>query len=271
MSPKLALAVPMTYPEITSNERRAFILCAGDGSRWNNYLGVPKQLISFNGESLLDRTVRLLRNNGIYDIVCVARDPKISTSNMPTFFPDRYGCLSETVRSTSPRWTAQTIILLGDVFFTRRAIQRICTSDRRIMVFGRPWASHLVHCNHGELFAMCFSNTDYHHILRATQAVCELALTGARGNLWDIYHTLANIPYNSGRSESRFFTVIDDITNDFDCPRDYCRRSSIYISATSSSRIQRLKLGLELGERWPRHLASRQAVAMDTVENVFKE
>ena len=32
------------------------IMAAGMGTRWNNYLGVPKHLIELNGETLLGRT-----------------------------------------------------------------------------------------------------------------------------------------------------------------------------------------------------------------------
>jgi choline kinase len=53
---------------------RVFILCAGDGARWRNYLGVPKQLISIEGETLLERTMRLLHAHNLTDIVIVTYD-----------------------------------------------------------------------------------------------------------------------------------------------------------------------------------------------------
>lgn len=53
----------------------AIIICAGDATRWGNYLGVPKHLIEIEGERLLDRTVRLLRERGITDIFIVVKRP----------------------------------------------------------------------------------------------------------------------------------------------------------------------------------------------------
>ena len=37
----------------------------GHGRRWGRYLGRPKHLIRLGGESLLERTVRLLKANGV--------------------------------------------------------------------------------------------------------------------------------------------------------------------------------------------------------------
>ena len=45
------------------------IMADVDGKRWNNYIGIPKHLIEINGEPILARTVRLLKENGIDDIV----------------------------------------------------------------------------------------------------------------------------------------------------------------------------------------------------------
>ena len=39
---------------------RILILAAGDGTRWNNYRGVPKHLAPLCGEPILHRTVRMI-------------------------------------------------------------------------------------------------------------------------------------------------------------------------------------------------------------------
>ena len=38
---------------------KLIIIAAGEGSRWNNYKNTPKHLIKINGETLLERQVRL--------------------------------------------------------------------------------------------------------------------------------------------------------------------------------------------------------------------
>lgn len=52
---------------------KAFIMADGEGTRWNNWGGVPKQLIVINDETLLDRMCRLLHENNIEDITIVGK------------------------------------------------------------------------------------------------------------------------------------------------------------------------------------------------------
>ncbi|HUW43709.1 MAG TPA: NTP transferase domain-containing protein, partial [Bacillota bacterium] len=54
--------------------KKAIVLAAGSGTRWGNYLGVPKQMIEIDGERLLLRTIRQLRARGFEVLVTV---PKI--------------------------------------------------------------------------------------------------------------------------------------------------------------------------------------------------
>ena len=44
---------------------KVIILANGNGTRWNNYKGVEKQLIKIDGETLLHRMCRLCHENGI--------------------------------------------------------------------------------------------------------------------------------------------------------------------------------------------------------------
>ena len=39
---------------------RFVIMADGQGTRWNNYMGIPKHLIEIDGEPIIARTVRLL-------------------------------------------------------------------------------------------------------------------------------------------------------------------------------------------------------------------
>ena len=80
------------------------ILCAGEAKRWNNYLDVPKQLISINGETLLDRTVRLLNSKELYDINIISNDERLKVSNKNFFRPTKFEWIVETLLSTQSLW-----------------------------------------------------------------------------------------------------------------------------------------------------------------------
>ena len=52
----------------------AILLCGGEATRWNNYLNSPKHLINIEGERLLDRTTRLIKEAGIDVRLCEIGD-----------------------------------------------------------------------------------------------------------------------------------------------------------------------------------------------------
>ena len=252
----------------TQQYTRVFILCAGDGSRWNNYLGIPKQLIQFNCESLLARAARMLGEEGIDDFICVSNDRRLQLPGIVHFHPEKHNCLAETILATRHLWTSRTIFLLGDVYFTRRSVNSISRYRGELGVFGRPWASKLIDCTHGELFAMSFSAEAAAFVTRAAEEVARLVVHGARGNLWDVYHTLSDLPLNSGRAESRIFQIVDDITNDFDRPSDYILRGSTYEAFASSRTLEKVFYAARLAGRYPAHILARRPVAISALRRI---
>lgn len=50
---------------------KVYILADGEGTRWNNWGGVPKQLIKINDETILDRMIRLCVENNLKDITII--------------------------------------------------------------------------------------------------------------------------------------------------------------------------------------------------------
>ena len=64
------------------------IMADGKGTRWNNYHNIPKHLIEIGGETLLARTVRLLReNDALADIVITSHDPRYEVSGARRYEP----------------------------------------------------------------------------------------------------------------------------------------------------------------------------------------
>ena len=55
---------------------RYVIMANGKGSRWNNYEGIPKHLISIGGETLLQRTTRLVHSfDSQAEVIITSRNP----------------------------------------------------------------------------------------------------------------------------------------------------------------------------------------------------
>ena len=233
------------------------ILCAGSGERWGNHLGIPKQLIRFSGETLLHRMVRLLKENGVSNVICVARDCRLKLEEIPSLEPEHCAYTVETLLSTSQLWARRTIVLLGDVYFTQHAIRKIIAFDGNLGVFGRPWPSAYSHSNHGEIFGMSFDSSTAKEVECAANAARNLAIKGERGNLWDFYHCFTGLPLNSGRVESKFFHPIDDLTNDFDTPGYYEKVAVRYHLASSKRIIDKALLAACLVSLAPMHWIGR--------------
>lgn len=207
---------------------KAFILCAGAGARWGNYLGVPKQLIPLENETVLERTVRLLHEQNLTDIVIVATTAKFAVHRCQLYPPDKARWTVETLLSTRQLWAETNIILLGDVFYSKQAIHNILYARGDIRFFGRPYANKLTGNPRAELFALKFRKTAEATVLRHGKRVLYDALAGGRGKLWQLYRSLIGGRLNEKQVETTIFHIIDDITDDFDFPEDYDRFMRCY-------------------------------------------
>lgn len=110
------------------------IMAAGAGTRWNNYLGVPKHLIELNGETLLGRTTRLLQENGITDYVITCEDPRYAQYG-PTAAQTKHDC--EIDRFEESLVDGPVCYLYGDVYYSDYAMKTIVNAETdNILFFG---------------------------------------------------------------------------------------------------------------------------------------
>lgn len=132
---------------------RWFILANGEAKRWNNYLGVDKPLIQIDGETLLSRTVRLLKENNQDDIVIIGKYEIEGTINcipqyetpIPKF--DIFKELCNDIREFA--------ILYGDCYYTEAIIKDAISRpinkwghwccQRPNKFTGKPWEEGYIH------------------------------------------------------------------------------------------------------------------------------
>ena len=218
----------------------AIILNAGLGTKWGNYMNVPKQLINIGGETILGRTVRMVRQMGINDISSVTHNERLVVRGCRFYKPKSYKWAVETLLSSSELWTEWTLVLLGDVFFTPTAIQAICMSKKDIQFLGRCSGNKYNARKFGEIFALKFHISKKKLIQEAAMKVIEQCDKIALGNMWDLYHTIAGLPIRTFENvEDRLFLEIHDLTDDFDRPEDYLMSIDVY------------KKHVQLEQRWP--------------------
>lgn len=184
------------------------IMCAGKGTRWNNYLDVPKHLIEINNETLLGRTTRLLKENGITDYVITGSDERYT----------QYGNLipqtdndCEIDRFEESIVNGEVCYLYGDVYYTEDAIKTIInTKTENVEFFGHEFEIFGIKVKDLELF--------FTHKHKVKELYLEKKIERCIG--WEIYRSINNIPFDEHLITEKYTKILDG-TDDIDYPEDY--------------------------------------------------
>lgn len=222
---------------------RILILCAGDQTRWAGFQDVPKHLVKLVGEPILHRTVRLLSELAPdADVRVVVKNPKDNTYKVPG--SKRAGAKlnpgngdADKFLSSQHLWDpkGRTILLYGDVFFTREALEEILTADTQDgwWFAGRFDGSRTTGAKGGECFAFILDPEGHEAFRAALDRVVTLRKDGTipRNGGWETYRALMGVPderiletWGDGSPKNPNLghcTVIDDWTEDFDHPDDW--------------------------------------------------
>jgi len=218
-------------------ETRVLILCAGDGERWGEYLGGPKQLAPIGGRPLLVRTVdQVEKQFGVLPVI-VTQDPRLHVTRCQSFYPERRRWVVETFLSTRRLWSLRTVVLLGDVLYTDGAMATFLQNAVGLVIFGRRGASAFSGKRYGELFGVSFTRQYHEFVVDCLDHVIADAEGGARGKLWDFcfFAEAHQLP----RLQPATFCEIHDYTEDFDSPQEYRYLKRLYEWAISPSPVLR--------------------------------
>lgn len=202
------------------------VMCGGTYPNWET----PKQLLTFMGEKIIERTLRLLRENGVDDVSISSNNPLFEQFGVPVLRHEN-SYTSAKYNECSGFWCEcffptdePTCYIFGDVIYSPRAIKTIVEYEGDgIMFFGsappfapeypKPWI---------EPFAFKVWDTDRLH--RAVGEVKELRRRGrfAREPIaWETWNVISRGPdgdvnwidYNS-------YVHINDYTCDIDKPEE---------------------------------------------------
>lgn len=100
----------------------ALILAAGKGTRWKGEK--PKQLIDVDGETLIARTQRQVKERG-WAFRVVTTNEEIQTASECWFEPSYFDWIVDTMLSTEKLWRGRTCFLFGDVWYSDDFIELI--------------------------------------------------------------------------------------------------------------------------------------------------
>lgn len=204
---------------------RVIILADGKAKRWESE--IPKHLVEVNGEILLHRSVRLLKERGISDIWITTHNPDYQTEDTLLYEPrDNYYQLDQFF-ACNHLWrfwdVSPVIFLYGDVYFSENCIDSIVNSPcEDFLYFQRTGASKITGKPWKEGFAMKVAKTN-EFFMKLCQLRSELVL----GKIKNEHHQIQG--YLEGNGMGPYWGIgphgieIDDETDDFDFFTDIAR------------------------------------------------
>lgn len=227
------------------NMTRYILTIAGEGSRWNNYKGVRKHLVPINNEPNLFRTIRLIKENDPNSKIYLACNfkfiPDGLDNSIEIFNGLNYvkGAESDRYINSSTYWNPEgrTVLIWGDVFFTKDGIKTICLPTNNWLRYGRPGRCTYSHRKHwGEEFAISFNPEHHQAIYDASKRVEEISLNSGIQLYGAIYLAMLGYSDNeivkhssSGKKPNLGHMIeIIDMTDDFDFPQDYDEFLKVY-------------------------------------------
>ena len=200
------------------------IMCGGVYPRWET----PRQLTEIHGESLVARTIRLLKENGVDDIAITAQDERFNQFGVPVLHHEN-GYVWGDDKTAKPSYWVDAFYpsndpvcyLMGDVFFSRNAIETIVGYEQGedIMFFAsafcngkgytKPWA---------EPFAFkVWNQSRFKESIAITKAYQDKGMFNRKPVSWELWQVIKGSPLNVIAIN---YKVIDDYTCDIDSPED---------------------------------------------------
>ena len=192
------------------------IMCGGDYLDWK----MPRHLTKINGETLIDRTIRLLRENGVKDIAISSNNPLFEQFGIPVL-KHKNGYTADGVQITKGYWCEcfyptgePTCYIFGDVYFSPEAIKTIVeteTDDIEFFASAPPFSKDYPK-KWEEPFALKVANTD--RLKNAVKWTIENAGSFYRKPImWELWQVIKGTPLNVILHN---YIAVNDYTCDID-------------------------------------------------------
>ena len=197
------------------------IMCGGV---YDNF-ETPKQLSVINGETLLERTIRLLKANGVDDILISSNNCLFEKYGTVIYHENSYKVINGKVEGY---WLdayyptdKPCIYLHGDVYYTEDAIKKILNLNPSVNTFiGNEIARNKEHKNWGEPFGYIVVNQEEFRkgIEETKRLQDEGKLERGYAISWELYRVLNGLDPNKQYINDDTYLSIDDETIDIDAP-----------------------------------------------------
>lgn len=195
---------------------RFVIMADGQGTRWNNYMGVPKHLALVDGEPVLGRTVRLLREAAAEagaeepEIIITSHDPRYEFEGAVRHEPANN--IYEIDRFTSELICDDMCFLYGDTVYDKDVLADIAASHvDDILFYGNSKSVVAVRIGDAELFRR--------HFDRVRNLFIEGEIEKCKG--WQIYQSVTGQDLKEKPVIGDKFVAVAGSTTDINTPEEY--------------------------------------------------
>ena len=190
------------------------IMADGKGTRWQNYNDIPKHLIEIGGETLLGRTVRLLKEGDPgCEVIITSHDSRYEIPGARRHEPLNNNL--EIDRFTEELIEDDVCFLYGDTYYSDFAMRTIISTEADdMMFFGNGRSIVAIKVADGDLFRA--------HVHRVRDLFLEGKIAKCIG--WQVYQSFTGLPFGEKQIGEKFL-VLEDGTEDFNSPEDYNRRT----------------------------------------------
>lgn len=198
------------------------IMCGGQYDKWET----PRQLIKIKGETIVERTIRLLKEQGIEDIY-ISTNNKAFEGIAPILahkndyeaieYNRCYGTWCNGFYPTED----EACYIFGDVVFSPKAIETIVkteTKDIEFFASAPPFAKEYLK-EWAEPFALKVANQ--RHLRQAISLVKlyeQQSLFARKPIMWELWQVIKHTPLN--HIDYTNYTAINDYTCDIDNKED---------------------------------------------------
>lgn len=179
------------------------IMADGKGRRWNNSLGIPKHLVKINGECLLERTVRQLRERDPHcEVIITSHDERYDIDGATRYEPKNN--VYEIDRFTYELIEDDICFLYGDTYYSDGCMDKIVAKDvDEMYFFGNESSIIAIKVKSSETFRKC------------VDTVKELFIAGKIKNCigWHVYQCFMNYEYDVKKVGDEYMLINDETSN----------------------------------------------------------
>lgn len=192
------------------------IMCGG------TYAGADRHLYIIRGEYIVQRTIRLLKENGVTDIAISTNNPGYDIFGVPVLHhKNEYGVGGMWIDAFYPM-TAPVCYIFGDVVFSEEAIKTIVQTETESIQFfasAPPFSADYIK-QWAEPFALKVQNPKLFQIkLKLCRELAQRNSFRRGPIIWELWQVIKATPINT--IDYGNYCVINDWTCDVDSEADY--------------------------------------------------